>query len=157
MIKRLVPGQKIICLNRKASFNYFFIETLEAGISLKGSEVKSLRDGKGSIADSYAIDNNGELFLINSHIPFYRQSSYNNHDPKADRKLLLNKKEINKLIGRINQEGLTIVPTKMYFLKGKVKVEIAVAKGKKLYDKRQVKKTRDWKREKARLLSRNNK
>ena len=157
MIKRLVPGQKIICLNRKASFNYFFIERLEAGISLKGSEVKSLRDGKGSIADSYAIDNNGELFLINSHIPFYRQSSYNNHDPKADRKLLLNKKEINKLIGRINQEGLTIVPTKMYFLKGKVKVEIAVAKGKKLYDKRQVKKTRDWKREKARLLSRNNK
>ena len=157
MIKRLVPGQKIICLNRKASFNYFFIETLEAGISLKGSEVKSLRDGKGSIADSYAIDNNGELFLINSHIPFYRQSSYNNHDPKADRKLLLNKKEINKLIGRINQEGLTIIPTKMYFLKGKVKVEIAVSKGKKLYDKRQVKKTRDWKREKARLLSRNNK
>ena len=157
MIKRIVPGQKIICLNRKASFNYFFIETLEAGISLKGSEVKSLREGKGSIADSYAIDNNGEFFLINSHIPLYRQSSYNNHDPKGDRKLLLNRKEINKLIGRINQEGLTIVPTKMYFSKGKVKVEIAVAKGKKLYDKRQVKKTRDWKREKARLLSKNNK
>ena len=102
MIKRTVPGQKIICLNRKASFNYFFIETLEAGISLKGSEVKSLRDGKGSIADSYAIDNNGELFLINSHIPLYRQSSYNNHNPKEERKLLLNRKEINKLIGRIN-------------------------------------------------------
>ena len=98
MIKRIVPGQKIICLNRKARFNYFFIETLEAGISLKGSEVKSLRDGKGSIADSYAIDNNGELFLINSHIPLYRQSSYNNHNPKEDRKLLLKKKEINKLI-----------------------------------------------------------
>ena len=130
--------QKIICLNRKASFNYFFIELLEAGIVLKGSEVKSLRDGKGSIADSYAIDNNGELFLINSHIPLYRQSSYNNHNPKGDRKLLLNKKEINKLIGRINQEGLTLVPTKLYFLKGKVKVEIAVAKGKILYDKRQV-------------------
>ena len=141
MIKRTVPGQKIICLNRKASFNYFFIETLEAGISLKGSEVKSLRDGKGSIADSYAIDNNGELFLINSHIPLYRQSSYNNHNPKEERKLLLNRKEINKLIGRINQEGLTIIPTKMYFVKGKVKVEIAVAKGKKLYDKRQTKKT----------------
>ena len=157
MIQKKTLGQKIICLNRKASFNYFFIEFLEAGISLKGSEVKSLRDGKGSIADSYAIDNNGELFLINSHIPLYRQSSYNNHDPKGDRKLLLNRKEINKLIGKINQDGLTLVPTKMYFLKGKVKVEIAVAKGKKLFDKRQVKKTRDWKREKARLLSKNNK
>ena len=151
------PGKKIICLNRKASFNYFFVEILEAGISLKGSEVKSLREGKGSIADSYAIDINGEIFLINSHIPLYRQSSYNNHNPKGERNLLLKKKEINKLIGRIKQEGLTIVPTKMYFSKGKVKVEIAVAKGKKLYDKRQVKKTRDWNREKARLLGKNNK
>ena len=150
-------GKKIICLNRKASFNYFFVEILEAGISLKGSEVKSLREGKGSIGDSYAIDINGEIFLINSHIPLYRQSSYNNHNPKGERKLLLKKKEINKLIGRIKQEGLTIVPTKMYFSKGKVKVEIAVAKGKKLYDKRQVKKTRDWNREKARLLGKNNK
>ena len=157
MKQNIAPGRKIICLNRKASFNYFFIELLEAGIVLKGSEVKSLRDGKGSIADSYAVDNNGELYLINSHIPLYRQSSYNNHDPKGDRKLLLNKKEINKLIGRINQEGLTLIPTKLYFLKGKVKVEIAVAKGKKLYDKRQVKKTKDWNREKARLLSRNKK
>ena len=157
MKNKTVSGQKIICLNRKASFNYFFLELLEAGIVLKGSEVKSLRDGKGSIADSYALDKSGELFLINSHIPLYRQSSYNNHNPKEDRKLLLKKKEINNLIGRINQEGLTIVPTKLYFLKGKVKVQIAVAKGKKLYDKRQVKKTRDWNREKARLLSRNNK
>jgi len=157
MIKKIVSGQKIICLNRKANFNFFFIEILEAGISLKGSEVKSLRDGKGSIADSYAIDINGELFLVNSHIPLYRQSSYNNHNPKENRKLLLKRKEINKLIGRINQEGLTIIPTKLYFLKGKVKVEIAVAKGKKLYDKRQVKRTRDWNREKARLLSKNNK
>ena len=154
-MKQKLPGQKIICLNRKASFNYFFIELLEAGIVLKGSEVKSLRDGKGNITDSYAIDNKGELFLINSHIPLYRQSSYNNHNPKSDRKLLLNKKEINKLIGRINQEGLTLIPTKLYFRKGKVKVEIAVAKGKKLYDKRQVKKTRDWNREKARLFSKN--
>ena len=150
-------GHKIICLNRKASFNYFFKEILEAGIALKGSEVKSLREGKGSIADSYAIDKLGEIYLINSHIPLYKQSSYNNHNPKEDRKLLLNKKEINKLIGRINQEGLTIVPTKMYFKKGKVKVEIAVAKGKKLYDKRQTKKKREWKREPARYLSRNNK
>ena len=157
MKQKLVSGQKIICLNRKASFNYFFLELLEAGIVLKGSEVKSLRDGKGSIADSYALDNNGELYLINSHIPLYRQSSYNNHDPKGNRKLLLNRKEINKLIGRINQDGLTLIPTKLYFLKGKVKIEIAVAKGKKLYDKRHVKKTRDWNREKARLLSKNNK
>ncbi len=153
MKQRKAPGIKIICLNRKASFNYFFLENFEAGISLKGSEVKSLRDGKGSIADSYAVDINGEIYLINSHIPLYRQSSYNNHNPKGERKLLLNRREINKLIGRINQEGLTLIPTKMYFLKGKVKVEIAVAKGKKLYDKRQVKKTKDWNREKARLLS----
>ena len=88
------PGQKIICLNRKASFNYFFKELLEAGIVLTGSEVKSLRVGKASIADSYALDKNGELFLINSHIPLYRQSSYNNHDPKGDRKLLLKKKKL---------------------------------------------------------------
>ena len=157
MKQKLAPGRKIICLNRKATFNYFFLELLEAGIVLKGSEVKSLRDGKGSIADSYAVDNNGEMFLVNSHIPLYRQSSYNNHDPKGDRKLLFKKKEINKLIGRINQDGLTLIPTKLYFSKGKVKVEIAVAKGKKLYDKRQVKKLRDWNREKARLLSKNNK
>ena len=156
MEKKLVPGQKIICLNRKASFNYFFIDILEAGISLKGSEVKSLRDGKGSIADSYAVDKNGEMFLINSHIPLYRQSSYNNHNPKEDRKLLLNRREINKLIGKINQDGLTVIPTKMYFLKGKAKIELAVAKGKKLFDKRQVKKNRDWNREKSRILNNNN-
>ena len=157
MKQKIVSGQKIICLNRKASFNYFFYELIEAGIALKGSEVKSLRDGKGSIADSYATDKNGEIFLINSHIPLYRQSSYNNHNPKEDRKLLLHKKEINKLIGKINQEGLTIVPTKLYFAKGKAKIQIAIAKGKKLYDKRQVKKKRDWDREKARVLSNNRK
>jgi len=151
------PEEKIICLNRKASFNYFFQEFLEAGIALKGSEIKSLRDGKGSIADSYAVDKNGEMFLINSHIPLYKQSSYNNHDPKGERKLLLKKKEINKLIGRIHQDGLTLIPTKMYFSKGKAKLQIAVAKGKKLFDKRQVKKKRDWNREKARILTRNNK
>jgi SsrA-binding protein len=153
MKQKTSPGQKIICLNRKASFNYFFYELLEAGIALKGSEVKSLREGKASIADSYAVDKNGEIFLINSHIPLYKQSSYNNHDPKDDRKLLLKRKEINKLIGRMNQDGLTLVPTKLYFLKGKAKVQIAVAKGKKLYDKRQVKKKRDWNREQRRVLS----
>ena len=153
MKQKIVSGQKIICLNRKASFNYFFLELLECGISLRGSEVKSLRDGKASIADSYAVDKNGEIFLINSHIPLYRQSSYNNHDPKGDRKLLLKRKEINKLIGRINQDGLTLVATKLYFKKGKAKIQIAVAKGKKLFDKRQVKKNRDWSREKRRIFS----
>ena len=145
-------GLKIICLNRKASYNYFLQDFIEAGIILKGSEVKSIREGKVNIADSYAIESNGEIVLINSHIPLYKQSSYNNHSPTQERKLLLNKKEINKLIGKINREGLTIIPTKMYFKKGKVKVEIAVGKGKKQYDKRQVKKSRDWNREKSRYF-----
>tara|TARA_B110000967_G_C18650606_1_gene443152 strand:- start:44 stop:517 length:474 start_codon:yes stop_codon:yes gene_type:complete len=153
MKQKELPGQKLICLNRKASFNYFLLELLEAGIALKGSEVKSIRDGKASIVDSYAIDKDGEIFLINSHIPSYKQSSYNNHEPKGDRKLLLKRKEINKLIGRIHQEGLTLVPTRLYFQKGKVKIQIAIGKGKKIYDKRQVKKNRDWSREKARIFS----
>ena len=157
MKEKIKLGQKIICVNRKARFNYFFEEIYEAGLALKGSEVKSLRDGKASIGDSYAVDKNGEIFLINSHIPLYRQSSYNNHEPKGDRKLLLNRKEINKLIGRINRDGLTIIPTKMYFYNGKAKIELAVGRGKKLYDKRQVKKKRDWNREKARIFSKNNK
>ena len=153
MKQKELPGQKLICLNRKASFNYFLLELLEAGIALKGSEVKSIRDGRASIVDSYAIDKDGEIFLINSHIPSYKQSSYNNHEPKGDRKLLLKRKEINKLIGRIHQEGLTLVPTRLYFQKGKVKIQIAIGKGKKIYDKRQVKKNRDWSREKARIFS----
>jgi len=145
-------GLKIISNNRKARFNYFFNEFFEAGIALKGSEVKSLRDGKANISESYAIDEQGEIFLVNSHIPSYKESSYNNHDPKRNRKLLLNKREINKLIGKINIEGYTLIPTKLYFKKGKAKIEIAVAKGKKHYDKRQVIKKRDWNREKARLF-----
>ena len=157
MKSKTIPGLKIIALNRKASFNYFFEDLFEAGIVLKGSEIKSIRSGKVNIADSYAIEKNGEIYLINSHISSYKQASYSNHNPTDERKLLLNKKEINKLIGRINKEGLTIVPTKLYFLKGKAKLQLAVAKGKKLYDKRQVKKKRDWNREKARILSKNNK
>ena len=148
-------GIKIVSNNRKARFNYFFNELIEAGIVLKGSEVKSLREGKGNITDSYATDSNGEIYLINSHIPLYKQSSYNNHNPRDMRKLLLNKKEINKMLGKINREGLTIIPTKLYFKKGKAKVELAIAKGKKIYDKRNVKKQRDWQREQARILSRN--
>ena len=145
-------GLKIICLNRKASFNYFFIDLLEAGIVLRGSEIKSVRNGKVSIADSYGIYKDGEIYLINSHIPAYKEASYSNHNPYAERKLLLNKREINKLIGKMNKEGLTLVPTKMYFKKGKAKIEIAVAKGKKNFDKRQTKKTRDWNRDKARYF-----
>ena len=147
-------GLKIICLNRKASFNYFFEELLEAGIVLKGSEIKSIRAGKVNIADSYAVEKNGELILIKSHIASYKQASYSNHKPLDNRKLLLNKKEINKLIGKMQREGLTIVPTKMYFKKGKAKIELAVAKGKKQYDKRTTKKNRDWSREKARYVRR---
>ena len=145
-------GLKIICLNRKAGFNYFFTELYEAGIVLKGSEIKSVRNGKVNIGDSYGIEKNGEIYLINSHIPVYKEASYSNHNPYAERKLLLNKREINKLIGKMNKEGFTIVPTKMYFKKGKAKLEIAVAKGKKNFDKRHVKKTRDWNRDKARYF-----
>ena len=152
MIRKTKSGLKIISNNRKARFNYFFKEFFEAGIVLMGSEVKSLRDGKVNISDAYAFDNNGELYLVNSHIPSYKESSYNNHNPIRNRKLLLNKREINKLIGRINREGFTLIPTKLYFKKGKAKVEIAVAKGKKQFDKRHTKKKRDWDREKARYF-----
>ena len=147
-------GIKIVCNNRKARFNYFFEELIEAGIVLKGSEVKSLREGKANITDSYATDSGGEIYLVNSHIPLYKQSSYNNHNPRDIRKLLLKKKEVNNVIGRINKDGLTVIPTKIYFKKGKAKVEIAISKGKKLFDKRETKKKRDWQRDQARILSR---
>ena len=146
------PGLKIICLNRKASFNYFFEDLYEAGLILKGSEIKSVRNGKVNIAEAYAIARDGELYLINSHISSYKQASLLNHNPIDERKLLLNKKEINKLIGKIQREGFTLIPTKMYFKKGKAKIELAVAKGKKQFDKRNVKKSRDWNRTKARYI-----
>ena len=152
MNKNTNSGLKIICLNRKASFNYFFEDLLEAGIVLKGSEIKSIREGKINIADSYAVEKDGELILINSHIASYKQASYSNHNPTDERKLLLNKREINKLIGKMQRDGLTIVPTKMYFKKGKAKIELAVAKGKKLHDKRASKKDRDWNRDKSRYF-----
>jgi len=152
MKKKTNPGLKIICLNRKASFNYFFENLIEAGIVLKGSEIKSIRDGKVNIANSYAVEKNGEIILVNSHIASYKQASYSDHNPMAERKLLLNRREINKLIGKIQAEGFTLVPTKMYFKKGKAKIEIAVAKGKKQYDKRETKKNRDWNRDKARYI-----
>ena len=145
-------GLKIITINRKASYNYFFKDIIEAGIVLKGSEIKSVRLGKVNIAESYAVEKNREIFLVNSHIPIYKQASYSNHNPYSERKLLLNKKEINKLTGRLNEDGFSLIPTKMYFKKGKAKIEIAVAKGKKQYDKRYSKKTKDWNREKARYF-----
>tara|TARA_X000001036_G_scaffold57293_1_gene47053 strand:+ start:97 stop:567 length:471 start_codon:yes stop_codon:yes gene_type:complete len=152
MMQKAKSGLKIICLNRKASYNFFFNDLFEAGIVLKGSEIKSIRLGKVNIADSYAIEKNGEIYLINSHIPIYKQASYSNHNPYSERKLLFNRKEINKLIGSVNEDGFTLVPTKMYFKKGKAKIEIAIAKGKKHFDKRNTKKTRDWNREKARYF-----
>ena len=152
MKKKTNSGLKIISINRKASFNFFFEKLYEAGIVLKGSEIKSIRSGKVNIAESYAIEKDGEIILVNSHIPAYKEASYSNHNPREDRKLLLNKTEINKLIGKINKEGFTLVPTKLYFKKGRAKIEIAVAKGKKQYDKRQTKKNRDWNRDKARYV-----
>ena len=147
------PVDNIVCHNRKASFNYFFEDLYEAGIELVGSEVKSLRLGKGNISESYAIDQEGEIFLFNSYIPSYLQSSYNNHDPRRLRKLLLKKKEINKFIGKVNRDGYSIIPLKIYFnKKGIAKVQIALAKGKKNYDKRDTKKNRDWDREKSRIF-----
>ena len=152
MKKKAAPGQKIICLNRKAGFNYFFEDFLEAGIVLRGSEIKSVREGKVNIADSYAVEKGGEIFLINSNIASYKQASYSNHKPMDERKLLLNKREINKLIGKMQRDGFSIVPTKMYFKKGKAKIELAIGKGKKQFDKRATKKKRDWDRDKARYI-----
>ena len=152
MNKKPTSGLKIITINRKAAFNYFFKDTIEAGIVLKGSEIKSVRSGKINIAESYAVEKEGEIYLINSHISTYKQASFSNHNPYSERKLLLNRKEINKLIGKINEDGFSLIPTKMYFKKGKAKIEIAVAKGKKNFDKRQTKKTRDWNRDKARYI-----
>jgi SsrA-binding protein len=152
MNKKTNSGLKIICLNRKANFNYFFEDLIEAGIALKGSEIKSIRNGMVNIADSYAVEKKGEIILVNSHIASYKQASYSNHNPTDERKLLLNKKEINKLIGKMQRDGFTLVPTKMYFKKGKAKIEIAIAKGKKQYDKRETKKNRDWNRDKARYF-----
>ena len=152
MNKKTNSGLKIICLNRKANYNYFFEDLLEAGIVLKGSEIKSIRDGKVNIADSYAIEKKGEIILINSHIASYKQASYSNHKPMDERKLLLNKREVNKLIGKMQRDGFTIVPTKMYFKNGKAKIELAIAKGKKQFDKRAVKKNRDWNRDRARYV-----
>ena len=144
---------KVVADNRRARFNYAIGETFEAGIVLTGSEVKSLRAGKATIAESYADARGGELWLINSNIPEYLQASRFNHAPKRARKLLLQKREINRLTGAVEREGMTIVPLKLYFNeKGRAKVEIALARGKKLHDKRETLKKRSWERERGRLM-----
>tara|TARA_B100000686_G_scaffold142202_1_gene149665 strand:- start:46 stop:483 length:438 start_codon:yes stop_codon:yes gene_type:complete len=140
---------QIAAQNRKARYNYFFIEVFEAGIQLMGSEIKSLRDGRVDISESFAREVNNEIFLINSYFSKYAGSSYMNHDESRPRKLLLHKKEIKKILGKIKKESLTLIPTKIYFnKKGVAKLEIALSKGKKLHDKREVKKKRSWEREK---------
>ena len=142
----------VIADNRKATFQYEIEDTFEAGIVLTGSEIKSIRQNKVNIRESYASAENGEIFLINCNIPRYQNSITTNYNPKRVRKLLLNKREINKLIGKMQRDGFTIVPTKMYFKKGKAKIELAIAKGKKQFDKRAAKKNRDWNRDKARYI-----
>ncbi len=144
---------QIAVQNRKAKYNYSFIELFEAGIQLQGSEIKSLRSGRVEIAESYAREEGNEIFLINSHFSKYSNASYQNHEENRPRKLLLNKKEIRKIIGRVNKDSLTLIPTKIYFnKKGIAKLELALAKGKKLYDKRESKKRKDWAREKNKII-----
>jgi SsrA-binding protein len=144
---------RVVADNRKARFNYFIDDTMEAGLALTGTEVKSLRSGKATIAESYADSRDGEIWLINSNIPEYLQANRFNHVPKRPRKLLLHRRQINKLLGAVEREGMTLVPLKLYFNeKGRAQVELALARGKKLYDKRDTEKKRSWDRERGRLL-----
>jgi SsrA-binding protein len=144
---------KIVADNRKARFQYEIGQIFEAGLALTGTEVKSLRAGKAAIAEAYAAARNGEMWLINANIPEYQQASRFNHAPKRPRRLLLHKREINKLIGAVEREGMTVVPLKLYFnADGRAKIEIALARGKKLYDKRETEKKRSWERDRARLM-----
>ncbi len=144
---------KIAADNRKARHNYFIEETVEAGIMLTGTEIKSLRGGKATIGESYAQSKDGEIFLINAYIPEYTEGNRFNHEPRRIRKLLLHKRQIAKLSQAIEREGMTLIPLKIIFnAKGRAKVELGLAKGKKLHDKRDTEKARDWAREKGRLL-----
>jgi SsrA-binding protein len=144
---------RVIADNRKARFNYEIGEVFEAGISLTGSEVKSLRAGKAAIAEAYADSRGGDIWLVNANIPEYLQAGRFNHAPKRPRRLLLHKRQIYKLAGAVEREGMTLVPLKLYFNeKGRAKVELALARGKKLYDKRETEKKRSWDRERGRLL-----
>ena len=142
-------------LNRKASFNYFIQEEIECGIVLTGTEIKSIREGKANIKDSYAIIRNNECFLLNMHITKYKEGNIFNHEENRTRKLLLHKKEINKLKVSLEQEGLTLIPLKLYFKDNKLKVSLGICKGKKLYDKRETMKEKDQKREASKLIKNN--
>jgi SsrA-binding protein len=144
-------GFRIVCQNKKAYFDYEILETFEAGIVLVGTEVKSLREGRANLKDSYAKIRKGEVFLHDFHISPYTHASYNNHEPERVRKLLLHNQEINKLTGRTQEKGLALIPLKVYFRKGKVKVELGLARGKKLYDKRESIKRKDEAREMSRM------
>ena len=153
MAKKKDPPIKVVAENRKARFNYAIEDTFEAGIALTGTEVKSIRNGKSTIAESYADSKDGEIWLINSTIPEYLQANQFNHEPKRPRKLLLHRKQINKLMGAIERQGMTLVPLKLYFNeRGRAKLQLALAKGKQLHDKRDADKKRDWSREKGRIL-----
>ena len=153
MAKKKDDQNKLIADNRKARYAYAIDDTLEAGIMLTGSEVKSLRTGKATIGKSYAFAKDGELFLVNAYIPEYTQASRFNHEPKRMRKLLVHKNQASKLAMAIQREGMTLIPLKLYFNpKGIAKIELGVAKGKKIHDKRETEKNRDWQRDKARLM-----
>lgn len=147
---------KVVAENRRARYDYFVEERFEAGIELKGTEVKALRTGEGSIAESYALVEGEEVFLINSSIPQYGNRGYADHEPRRRRRLLMRAREIAKLHGAINRQGLTLIPLSVYFnSRGRAKVELALARGKKVHDKRETIKERDWKREQGRLLRHN--
>ncbi len=153
MAAKTKDGRRIIADNRKARYNFEIEETLEAGLQLLGSEVKSLRLGHATIAESYASAEDGDIKLINAYIPEYTKASHFNHEPKRPRKLLLHRREIHKLTIGIQREGMTLVPLQLYFnARGIAKLRLALAKGRKLHDKRDVSRTRDWEREKGRLL-----
>ncbi|CAN5184063.1 SsrA-binding protein SmpB [soil metagenome] len=153
--KKVPEGEDVIvhiCRNRRAAFNYTLMDAVECGVVLVGTEVKSLRNGLANLEDSYAHLTNGELWLMGCEIPEYTQGNKLNHKPKRERKLLLHKREINKFAGNASEKGFTLIPTKMYFKNGKVKVEIAVAKGKQTHDKRETVKKNEAKREIARAM-----
>lgn len=147
------PKSRLIAENRRARFDYFLEDNIEAGIQLLGTEIKALRDGRANIAESYVSPEGREIVLINADIPPYKQANRFNHEPRRPRKLLLHRRQIDRLIGAVQRDGQTIIPLKLYLNEaGKAKVEIALAKGKKLHDKRETEAARDWQRDKARLL-----
>jgi len=143
---------KVITVNRQAYHDYYIERTIEAGIALKGTEIKSIRDGKVNLRGSYAIARNGELWLENSHIAVYEHGNRYNHEPMRNRKLLLHRREINQLVGRVETKGLTLIPLKLYLKGGRAKIELGLGRGKKLYDKREAIAERDVKREIERAI-----